>query len=174
MKDADMFAAEASPELTLLDLEGRRHPVAGLSLVAKAIECANKLYGIGGMSSFRDDEEVEGDMADPDCGVSLLYYRSATGRPTKRELSFAAKVLSRSEVVLPQGGGKVTGRRAVVFPDRGVRKAEVTPFVISTKVWFNRNRSTANFPAYPVERDLLLDDINRRLECAGTVSFPKP
>lgn len=175
MNHAKHFAAEVAPALSLQDVTGRRHPVASAELAEAALRVANELQalaGTGRTSEYRNpDAEAAGDTI-------LLFYSSDNGRAGKGEISRAAKEIARSDVTLEADGEgdaspiRISGTRAVVFAERPAVKTGAVPFLVSTRIWFNENRSTVNFPAGEAQIRLALADINDRLK-EGRVSLAR-
>lgn len=177
MDKLETFAAEVSPSLVLLDVQGRRNPVVTADRAEVAILMADGLQEIGGMAKIAFVGGEPEDGADLQ-NTLMLYYRSHNGRPTKGEIARAAKVVSESAIretsspLTENGQLYVTGRRAVVYPEVAGAKTGAVVFLVSTTVWFNANRATGNFPAGEDQTKLFLEDINRRLT-EGSVSLPR-
>ena len=173
----ETFAAEISPSLVLLDVQGRRNPVVTADRAEVAILMADGLQEIGGMAKIGFVGEEPQDGAEVP-NTLMLYYRSQNGRPTKSEIARAAKVVAESAIretaspLSEDGRLYVTGRRAVVYPEVAGAKTGAVVFLVSTTVWFNANRGTGNFPAGEAQTQIFLDDINRRLT-EGSVSLPR-
>ena len=174
------FNYDLSPKLTLIDPTGRLMPVVGADRAGEAIAAADRLFGLGGSCRTRTVSDRESDEA-----AVLLYYASHNGKPRRSEIARAARVMGECDVTLPRHNGlsgdaaRVSGRRSVVYPDRPGALTGVVPILVSTCVWFNRNRSTVGFPAkvptgFSVSSDkggtevkqtldFVIDDINPRL-----------
>jgi hypothetical protein len=166
------FGADTSPALILLDVQGRRNRVASPDLAILALEVADQLQDLGG--SGRETSIPARDGANPESAV-LLYYRSHGGRPTRSEISRAAKIIAESAIrdraspLVDDEALFVTGRRAVVHPAVAGAKGDAVPFLISTSVWYNENRVTVGFPAGADQVSRVIEDINARLT-EGAVS----
>lgn len=165
------FVNAISPAITLLDVEGRKHPVVNAFVAGEAIAACNELYEVGGTGKVSDYSD--GETCDD---VFLVFYNSDGGRPPKRaEIARAARTISNCHVTLMNLKNEpvISGRRAVAYPERAGPNGAV-PILISTRVWYNRNRSTVNFPANNgnAKHELILDDINARL-MEGSVSLPR-
>jgi hypothetical protein len=175
----DQFSMDMSPALTLLDVTGNRHPVLGADRAELAIEAADALYEMGGNGKVSAPDQF-----DPNENQTfLLYYRSHNGRAKRAEIARAARVIARCDVTLSADdtdgeARRISGTRALVYPERPGAVTGAVPFLISTRVWFNRNRSTMGFP-YPRaqhdddnELEMAIKDINARL-MEGEVSAPR-
>lgn len=176
MHTIKMFSAEVAPALVLLDLEGKRHPVATAEQAGEALRIANELYGLGGHARARG---YAGALVDEPHESILMFYTSASGRPTKTEIYQAARTIAYSSVELGQDDNlnrndpRISGSRVVVYAERATVKNGSVLFLVSTRIWYNRNRSTVNFPYSDRECDLTIDDINARLDGVGTVSLAR-
>lgn len=176
MNNGELFCAETSPSLVLIDVQGRRNPVLAPDRAAGALKLADQLHELGGTGKHI----IHGNawMIEGKVESLLLYYRSHQGRPTKGEIARAARIIARSEIreqnsTLVNGETLyVTGNRAVVYPEVAVPGADHVVFLVSGKVWFNQNRVTASFPCGEDQQKLFLDDINTRLQ-EGEVSLPR-
>lgn len=174
MSNENLFLVEVSPRLILIDANGQRHPVASPDLASRAIELSDTLKAMGGNNRSKS---YVGSQHAPK-GHLMLFYTSHTGRASKSEIARAARVIQTSDLTLPESmivdgeDGRVSGTRAIVYPERRGEKNGAVPFLISRKVWFNQNRVTKNFPAGTNETMVVIDDINRRL-MEGFVSLPK-
>lgn len=178
MTNAKQFITDVSPALVLLDVTGRQHPVLGAERAEAAIAAADALYEVGGAGRTRTMMAYD----KPDMTPFLLYYVSHSGKPKRAEIARAARVIARSELTLPdepmyEGMEKrVSGGRAVVFPERAGAVSGAVPFLLSKRIWFNRNRSTIGMPLiaedYDHELQLVVEDINARL-MEGEVSIPR-
>jgi hypothetical protein len=97
-------------------------------------------------------------------------------RPSHTDISRAAGVIAQSALRDPVSNGetdiRVTGTRAVVYPRRVAAEANHAVFMVSTRVWYNENRSVTHFPATIDQRKAMLDDINARL-MTGEVSLAR-
>ena len=170
------FIRDNGPAVILLDVQGRRNPVAGLHRALEAIEAANDLQAAGGTCKIVDAaSDLETQKTDND--AVLLYYTSHNGKPTKEEIARVARVLSRSDIpnnVIRINGScmPVRGSRAVVFPEMLPPTAVTAAFLVSTRVWYNQNRSIIGFPAGESHEEAFLTDINVRLT-EGSVSLPR-
>lgn len=176
MMNWETFSAEITPAITLLDVQGRRNPVLTPDRAEAAIALANQLQALGGTSRTATiDAEAD---AKPHGPCVLVYYRSNRGRATKGEIARVARIIARSEVRAPNSplaDGKtlyVTGSRAVVYPEAAPSGSESVVFLVSTRVWYNENRSIMSFPSGEAQEKLFLDDINARLT-EGEVSLPR-
>ncbi|MCW3783595.1 hypothetical protein [Defluviimonas salinarum] len=178
MKEAtigEMFSAEISPSLVLLDVAGRRNPVLNGERALAALALANDLQEIGGTGkavSFVNPSRHAPEAV-------LLYYHSLHGgRPGRSEIARAAKIIARSEIRYKsddEGGlGDIhaTGTRAIVYPERLARDTQHAVFLVSTRIWYNQNRSVVDFPFGDTHFDLFLADINGRLP-EGRVSIAR-
>jgi|TARA_R110002051_G_scaffold132058_2_gene205737 hypothetical protein len=176
MKNVKLFSVEVAPAMVLLDLEGKRHPVATADQAGEALRVANELHGLGGKALTRG---YAGSTVDVPHDSILLFYTSAYGRPTKTEINQAAQAIAFSRVELSHddcedgSDPRITGGRAVVYAERATVKNGSVPFLVSTRIWYNRNRSTVNFPYSENECALALEDINARLRGSGTVSLAR-
>jgi hypothetical protein len=181
MEQAKQFTLEVSPELSLIDVQGNRHPVLSAERALDAITSADLMQDVGGTGKTNYLDSVA--MAEPeDFAPFLLYYRSNNGKPKKAEIARAARIIARCDVTLDDEEfeheelDRISGTRAIVFPEKPGAATGAVPFLVSRTVWYNRNRSTVGFPFvdydYTVEMDLALADINARL-MEGTVSAPR-
>ena len=176
MDMCDTFNAEVSPTIVLLDVQGRRSPVATGDRAETALVLADALQELGG--SGRTIEIPAGDDEFPDGQPILLFYRSNRGRPTKGEIMRTARIIARSEIrehdcrLVDGKTLYVTGSRAVVYPENAPAVPGSVVFLVSGRIWFNANRSTVNFPTGAVQRGLFLKDISARLT-EGEVSFAR-
>lgn len=177
MKTSEIFSAEITPSIVLLDVKGRANPVLTPERAEHAVALADSLQQMGGtgkMSSVLSPEDA------PAPGASIiLYYSSDRGRPTKGEIARVARIIARSEIRDPDsellGDGKtlyVTGSRAVVYPQVAAAGSDKVVFLVSTTVWYNENRAVCAFPCGTTQEQLFLDDINARLT-EGKVSLPR-
>lgn len=176
MNALEQFTAETSPTLILLDVQGRRHPVLTADRAEVAIVLADGLQDIGGTGKVSFLGQASEEEETP--SVTLLYYRSHSGRATKGEIARAAKIVAESAIRLTDspltedGRLYVTGKRAVVYPEIAGSKTGSVVFLVSKTVWFNENRAVGNFPCGADQEQIFLDDINRRLT-EGSVSLPR-
>ncbi|MBW3243699.1 hypothetical protein KUV57_13585 [Epibacterium sp. DP7N7-1] len=181
MNNVNIFSTEVAPALVLLDLEGKRHPVAAADQAGEALRIANELYGLGGQARTRCYADA---TANEPLESILLFYSSESGRPTKGEISHVARIVAHSNGVklgrirmgqMSEDGpnSRVTGGRAVVYAERATIKNGSVPFLVSTRIWYNRNRSTVNFPQSIEQIELVLEDINDRLKGVGSVSLAR-
>jgi len=180
METVNQFSVDVAPALILMDVQGVKHPVASADYAEDALISADLMQSVGGAGRTRD--LMCGD--EPDMEPFLLYYTSDRGKPKKAEIARAARIIARSEVTLIDAEGiygdqdlRVTGNRAIVYPERPGAVTGAVPFLISKSVWFNRNRATVGFPhvddGYAEELDMVIADINARL-MEGSVSAPRP
>lgn len=176
MKNVKMFSTEVAPALVLLDLEGKRHPVATADQAGEALRIANELYGLGGQARTRG---YAGALVNEPHESILLFYTSSYGRPTKTEIYQAARAIAYADMEADadihqyRNDPRISGSRAVVYAERATIKTGSVPFLVSTRIWYNRNRSTVNFPHSDREYELALEDINARLQGVGTVSLAR-
>lgn len=169
-----VFAGGNSPNMVLLDLQGRKNPVSSPDRSVEAIKAAIALHGVGGTG--RTICLVPHDLgAGDDSGdVILLFYRSHSGRPKKAEIARVAKEIAKSTIRGVDDGQMkkplfVTGSRAVVYAERIVGEADTAVFMCSKTVWYNYNRSIICWPSTKTQIDVFLKDINDRLP-EGSVS----
>jgi hypothetical protein len=173
------FTAEVSPEIFLIDVAGHRSTLAGPHLAVEGIRIANRMQELLGTARtvpalvpgvLGDDAENRLEEA------VLLYYRTPNGRPSRTDIARAAAVIARSALREPVSNGeagiRVSGTRAVVYPRRVASEATCAVLLVSTRVWYNENRSVTHFPATTEQRNAMLDDINARL-LTGEVSLPR-
>jgi hypothetical protein len=173
------FTAEVSPETLLIDPAGHRLTLSGPHLALEGIRAANRMQELRGSAktvpallpeALNDDAENRLEEA------LLLYYRTPNGRPSRTDIARAAQVISESRLRDPVSNGeteiRVTGARVVVYPRRVCTEATYAVLLVSTRVWYNENRSVSHFPATPDQRKAMLDDINARL-LTGEVSLPR-
>ena len=173
------FAAEVSPEILLIDVAGHRSTLAGPHLALEGIRVANRMQELRGTGRTVPAlaPEVPGEDAGnrPEEAV-LLYYRTPNGRPSRTDIARAAAVIAKSALCDPVSNGeteiRVTGTRAVVYPRRVAAEVNHAVILVSTRVWYNENRSVTHFPATPDQRKAMIDDINARL-ATGVVSLPR-
>lgn len=173
------FTAEVSPEILLIDVAGHRSTLAGPHLALEGIRIANRLQELRGTAktvpALAPEAPCDDTGSRPEEAV-LLYYRTPNGRPSRTEIARAAAVIARSALREPVPNGeteiRVSGTRAVVYPRRAAAEASHAVFLVSTRVWYNENRSVLHFPATPEQRKAMLDDINARL-LTGEVSLPR-
>lgn len=179
MNELSQFGLDLAPALKLIDVQGNLHPVVGLEQAEVAIFTADMLQEVGGTGKVSILPGSEEGTSSP----FLLYYRSFSGRPKRREIARVARVIAQSQVELTEEdfgdeARTISGSRAVVFPERAGSNTGATPIMVSRRVWYNRNRSTVHFPfsdeyeEYTLEMDLVIEDINNRL-CEGEVSAPR-
>jgi hypothetical protein len=173
------FTAEVSPEILLIDVAGHRSTLAGPHLALEGIRLANRMQALLGTAKTVPAlaPEASGDDAENRLEEAvLLYYRTPNGRPSRTDIARAAAVIARSALREPVSNGeteiRVSGTRAVVYPRRVAAEANHAVFLVSTRVWYNENRSVTHFPATPDQRKAMLDDINARL-ATGEVSLPR-
>ena len=173
------FTAEVSPEIFLIDVAGHRSTLAGPHLAFEGIRTANGMQELLGTARSTPALEPDalGDHAENRLEEAvLLYYRTPNGRPSRTDIARAAAVIAKSALRDPVSNGetdiRVTGTRAVVYPRRVAAEVSHAVFLVSTRVWYNENRSVLNFPATPDQRKAMLDDINARL-VTGEVSLPR-
>ena len=173
------FTAEVSPEILLIDVAGHRSTLAGPHLALEGIRTANRMQELLGAAKTVPAfvPNVLGDDAGWRLEESvLLYYRTPNGRPSRTEIARAAAVIAKSALREPVSNGeteiRVTGTRAVVYPRRVAAEVNHAVILVSTRVWYNENRSVTHFPATPDQRKAMLDDINARL-ATGEVSLPR-
>lgn len=173
----DQFSLDMSPALTLLDVIGNRHPVLAAERAELAIEATDALYELGGTGKVSTPDQFDPNESQ----AFLLYYRSHNGRAKRAEIARAARVIARCDVTLSGDYAdgeeqRISGTRALVYPERPGAVTGAVPFLISTRVWFNRNRSTLGFPyiydEYDDELEMAIKDINGRL-MEGEVSAPR-
>ena len=173
------FTAEVSPEIFLIDVAGHRSTLAGPHLALEAIRTADRMQELRGTA--KTVRALEPEALGDDAGnrleeAVLLYYRTPNGRPSRTDIARAAAVIARSALREPVSNGeaeiRVTGTRAVVYPRRVAAEAGYAVLLVSTRVWYNENRSVLHFPATPEQRKAMLDDINARL-LTGEVSLPR-
>lgn len=173
-QSVETFSISASPDLCLIDVAGRRNPVADLSNAEQALAAANILQTLAGKGTatwLMPMEDAEG--AENDCVA--VFYRSRNGRPSKSEIARAAKVIARSEVRSTDHEGEdlfITGSRAVIYAETCPKGRDTICFLVSRSVWYNENRVTIGMPSNDALEELFLDDINARLT-EGTVSLPR-
>jgi hypothetical protein len=173
------FTAEVSPEIFLIDVAGHRSTLAGPHLALEGVRTANRMQELLGAAktvpslapdALPDDAENRLEEA------VLLYFRTPNGRPSRTDIARAAAVIAKSALREPVSNGetdiRVTGSRAVVYPRRVASEAGFAVLLVSTRVWYNENRSVSHFPATPDQRKAMLDDINARL-MTGEVSLPR-
>lgn len=173
------FTAEVSPETLLIDPARHRLTLAGPHLALEGIRTANRMQELRGTAktvpallpeALNDDAENRLEEA------LLLYYRTPNGRPSRTDIARAAQVISESRLRDPVSNGeteiRVTGSRAVVYPRRVAAEVSHAVLLVSTRVWYNENRSVSHFPATTDQRKAMLDDINARL-LTGQVSLPR-
>lgn len=170
----ETFSAEVSPKMVLLDVQGRKNPVLTPDRAIEAIELANSLQDIGGTGRWTSYSDLQAHPAD---GVTLLFYRSHSGRPNKSEIARAARAISRSEIRLRADHDLaddlfVTGSRAVVYAETVSHDRDTAVFIVSNQVWYNHNRSVTGWPLKDEHVSLFLDDINGRLT-EGSVSIAR-
>jgi hypothetical protein len=173
------FTAEVSPEIMMIDPSGRLTALAGPHLALEGIRAADRVQELRGAAKTVPAlvQGALGDHAeDRREEAVLLYYRTPNGRPSRTDLSRAAQVIARSALRDPVSNGeaeiRVSGTRAVVYPRRVAAEAGYAVLLVSTRVWYNENRSVLHFPATPEQRKAMLDDINARL-LTGEVSLPR-
>jgi hypothetical protein len=179
MKLKNIFTAEVSPEIFLIDVAGHRSTLAGPHLALEGIRLANRMQALLGTAKTVPAlaPEAPGDNAENRLEEAvLLYYRTPNSRPSRTDIARAAAVIAKSALRDPVSNGetdiRVTGARAVVYPRRVASEAGYAALLVSTRVWYNENRSVSHFPATPDQRKAMLDDINARL-LTGEVSLPR-
>ncbi|MFG6080482.1 hypothetical protein ACEUZ9_001086 [Paracoccus litorisediminis] len=174
MNKLDQFNIEVSPALVLIDVLGRSNCVATPEQADVALALADELQAVSGSCRIK----VIGEMPQEDTDeFVLLYYHSDNGPAGKDEIARAAQVIARSEVRNPADlvDGEthhVTGARAVVHPELPGARSGAVVFMVSTNVWFNKNRVTAHWPNGDAQDNIFLDDINERLG-EGEVSLAR-
>ncbi len=186
----EQFSAEVTPSMVLLDVAGRKNKIFSVGRASAALELADELQGMGGAGKITDylgDYDPianmfseDADLVDPAEQI-LVYYKAHSGRPKKSEIARVARAIARSEVRQPyytnsktkeQGDLYVTGSRAVVYSETAPRDAVHVAFLVSTRVWYNQNRSVHSWPFYEDQVELFLADINGRLT-EGKVSVAR-
>jgi hypothetical protein len=179
MKLKNIFMAEVSPEIFLIDVAGHRSTLSGPHLALEAIGTANRMQELLGTARSVPALEPDalGDHADNRLEEAvLLYYLTPNGRPSRTDIARAAAVIAKSALRDRVSNGetdiRVTGARAVVYPRRVASEAGYAALLVSTRVWYNENRSVSHFPATPDQRKAMLYDINARL-ATGEVSLPR-
>lgn len=173
------FIAEVSPEIVMIDLNGTLVTLASPHLAVDGIRTANRMQELRG-TARTVPALIHDRLGDSPSNrlneVILLYYRTPNGRPSRTEIARAAAVIAKSTLRDPVSNGeteiRVTGARAVVYPRRVASGASHAVLLVSTRVWYNENRSVSHFPATPDQRKAMLDDINARL-LTGEVSLPR-
>jgi len=167
MDSGKIFSAEVAPSLILMDVLGRRNPVVTAEHALFALDYANKLHGLGGKGIAKrvDDDSGVLDYR----GMFILHYRSRAGRATKSEIARVARIIASSQIRRndwPVAGETlfVTGSRALVYPEIAAVGASTVPFLVSTSIWYNHNRVTEAFPSTKAQEQMLLEDINSRLD----------
>lgn len=189
MNDFDVFRQEMSPALTLIDVSGRRHRIAGLDAAAHAIRTADELHALGGAKRVKlaGGEGATIDEAKP----FLIYYQSNALQASSREIARAARIIARSEVTISDLRSKIckiSGTRALAYADRANPNEGRVCFLVSQLVWYNHNRATIFPPSRVIDGGqdqavnlrsedqdgigAFLADVNGRLE-EGMVSFPR-
>lgn len=173
------FTAEVSPEILMIDPSGRLTALAGPHLALEGIRAADRMQELRGsartVSALKQDalgDDAENRLEE----AVLLYYRTPNGRPSRTDIARAAAVIAKSALRDPVSNGeaeiRVSGTRAVVYPRRVAAEAGYAVLLVSTRVWYNENRSVTHFPATTDQRKAMLDDINARL-LTGEVSLPR-
>jgi hypothetical protein len=173
------FTGEVSPEILLIDVAGHRKTLAGPHLALEGIRTANRMQELLGKARSTPalQPDTPGYHAENRLEEAvLLYYRTPNGRPSRTDIARAATVIAKSALRDPVSNGeadiRVTGTRAVVYPRRVASEASHAVLLVSTRVWYNQNRSVTHFPATTDQRKAMLDDINARL-ATGEVSLPR-
>lgn len=184
MNSAFQFSVDTSPAIVMLDVSGRKNPVRRGYDAAEAIGLADELQLISGngrvMTSHLVQIPLSPRIDEDESSVFLLYFRISAGRPDRACISRAARIIARSEI-RQKGEGRdpevaITGSRALAYPEIAPHGSDAVPFLVSRRIWFNRNRSVTAFPSTTAHLGLVLDDINARLAAAGiagSVSTPR-
>lgn len=173
----NVFSAANGPRFKMLDVQGRVNDLGCAEQAQQALAIANQLQFLSGNGkvSGTDPDKVQNGILR---SFPLFYLSHNEDELGKHEIAEVARVISQSKAFMA-GCGKggrdlnVTGSRAVAYPETVSDGTNHCVFQVSSTVWYNENRGTANWPG---DNDAIiktfLADINNRLE-TGKVSFPR-